>query len=240
LNYNLLDKLTGKFVDLAFIEQPHLLNGVSSKQYWKSYLNKSAYNLLNFIGYTDYKPYSKESIYEIVNKYEINLSDLPCIMLFKDREIKEKLVITISGEIVAFFRHFVSTIQKVTKEIEDMKQQELSNIRKSIQTIVYNRSLPFEDMVKETRRQMDEGKVDPSQVETATDKIYDSRPHEYNKFSYFQSRFTEIWESDIAEKLDKKITYQYEFRGNTVFVNNPQGKIVFENFFNQTNNGKHI
>jgi hypothetical protein len=187
LHYSLLHKMTGDLLCLNIIEQPHLLKGVSAKNYWKSKLSSQVYTTLNFIGYTNYKPYNSADIYDIVKKFGISTAEMPCIMIFSNFEKDEKIIIKISGDLVGFFRALVACIEAVDREIINLKEN---------------------------------GKV--------------SIEGTFMKFSYFQKRFTELWsETFLKNEANKKSTYQYDFKGNTVFVNNPSGTIIFKDFLNK-------
>jgi hypothetical protein len=238
LNYHNLHKMSGSY-KFKFIEQPHRLNGISTHEYWKSRLDAKRYTILNFLGYTGFKPYNKADVYEITEKAKIDLGDLPCVVLYRDMPKHEKIVIKISEDFVAFFRNLIATIQKVDEEIYQLQAENRKEIEESIPVVrvvslvskvgTPERKIEWDEEIK---RQKAAGAVDKNEVWGIASDIYKSKNFEFETFGYFQKRFKEIWQNLSAAKKPEQAQYQFEFKGNTLFINNPQGQLTFSDFQN--------
>jgi hypothetical protein len=230
-----LHALTGSLLKIAFLEQPHRLKGVSALDYWKSKLSGSVFRVLNTFGYLKYKPFHPTDLYEVARTLSVEMRHLPCVIIYKDFEKQERIVIQITGDFVTFFRSLVTCLEQVHREIEAGKQWKKEQLKSQFKILKSPHPAFSDAWEADMAEQRAAGYWLESNADQRVQQLYkEGGPYPFETFTYFQEQFSGRWNDILAQYQAKSGPhYQFDFHGNTVFVNNPEGKVTFENFFNQ-------
>lgn len=122
-----LDEMTGHHLNIYTIEEPTSVQGVSAKLYWQARIEKSKYDFLHLMGWTQSKPYDKNHSHRIARLFGLYPDSLPCVVFFEDIKGTEKVVVTIpriQTDQTDFFRKLSSVALKTCEKIV---QSELKN-----------------------------------------------------------------------------------------------------------------
>jgi hypothetical protein len=245
------DKLIGDSLRLYFIEQPTLLNGISTREYWRAYLEESSYSILHALGFTKNKPYNKIDAYEIAEMLGVLPQCLPCLVLFDRITSQEKIVITLLDNYTLFFRILSSTLKRVKAVL--MKYQEpvynqtterqkkfMEDFKKSFRVIDLSPCNGIKDPIERSKakeemyRQMrNTGALTKSEFEKKAREMYESSSEYWqerasiNSFEAFKREFLREWKrSQNMDIVD--VIYRSEQR-ERIFSYTFQGDTVFIN-----------
>jgi hypothetical protein len=116
-NFAALDEMTGHHLNIYTIEEPTSVQGISANRYWQLKLEKTKYDFLHLMGWTQSKPYDKNQSYKIARILGVYPDSLPCIVFFGDIKSDEKVVVTITGDEKEFFRKISSIALKSCESI---------------------------------------------------------------------------------------------------------------------------
>jgi hypothetical protein len=120
-NFAALDEMTGHHLNVYTIEEPTSVQGISANLYWQAKLEKTKYDFLHLMGWTQSKPYNKNQSYKIARVLGVYPDSLPCVVLFGDIKSNEKVVVTISGNEKEFFRKLSSVALNTCETIVQSK-----------------------------------------------------------------------------------------------------------------------
>lgn len=198
-NFNSIDYLTGSDLDIRFIEEPYLLNGIDVKSYWRSILNSQLYRLMQFVGYTNTKPYNKNKLYTIIKKYNIDLSILPSLLIIKDMAKEEYILLNIESDITNLLRKVIDGLKNTKKHLEELKEVEIKKLLLTLPIIETFEITAPEGSKKRIEqwkklngfihKQRADGKVTRSSAKNVAEKMYDNTHFEHKTFSYFKKVF---------------------------------------------------
>ncbi|WP_052672486.1 pentapeptide repeat-containing protein [Aliterella atlantica] len=114
-HFDALDKLTGDWCTIYLLENPSP-KWRQANHSWR----KMAESGLNASWFKS-KPYDKSEAYDIARQLNVELSNLPCLILISPANLSEKLVLQIKEVSPEYFRKLFSTIEKLVKRISSEK-----------------------------------------------------------------------------------------------------------------------
>ncbi|MEM6400032.1 MAG: pentapeptide repeat-containing protein [Cyanobacteria bacterium P01_D01_bin.116] len=130
-NFDAFDKLTGDWCTIYLLENPSP-QWRKANQNWKRII-KSGLDLSWFRS----KPYDKSEVYDIARELNINLSNIPCLVLISPENLSEKLVFEIKEVSPKYFRNLFSSLEKlITTSKSKIGSQVFKNIKINFYKIV--------------------------------------------------------------------------------------------------------
>lgn len=194
-------------INLNLFEQQDEISGFKIKEYWKSRVSSDVYNTFNFLGYTISKPYNKADIKELINRYEIVLADLPCIMIFNHLRDgwqfrnNEVIVIKIQGD----FINFLKLLEEFMRELwYKMAHEYRDLINKEIDEKAF-----YEERLSQVKWE--------SRNILITEK-YKKLRNELQTFTRYRSKFLENLDSHKSLGHEAYKDVRYGFRGETLVI----------------------
>ncbi|NEQ63289.1 MAG: pentapeptide repeat-containing protein [Moorea sp. SIO4A1] len=122
-HFDALDKLTGDWCTIYLLENPSP-NWRQANHNWRRMI-QSGLDLNWFRS----KPYDKSEAYDIARQLNVELSNLPCLVLISPDNLSERLVFEIQEVSPNYFRQLFSTIEKLVKssqhQFEGLNQEKL-------------------------------------------------------------------------------------------------------------------
>ncbi|MGB6301965.1 MAG: pentapeptide repeat-containing protein, partial [Rivularia sp. (in: cyanobacteria)] len=130
-HFDAFDKLTGDWCTIYLLENPSP-KWRKANQNWKQMI-KSGLNSSWFRS----KPYDKSEVYDIARELNINLSNIPCLVLISPENLSEKLVFEIKEVSPQYFRNLFSNLEKlVTTSTSKTGSQVFKNLKVNFYQIV--------------------------------------------------------------------------------------------------------
>jgi hypothetical protein len=107
-HFDALDKASGRYCDVLFIENP---GHVNPYKYWKSILEQNLYVAWNLLGWTGTVPYNKNDAYLIADKIGISYDQIPCAVTYDRRTSSFRNVFSLGNDISTTLRGIFSGYQ---------------------------------------------------------------------------------------------------------------------------------
>jgi uncharacterized protein YjbI with pentapeptide repeats len=122
-NFESIDKLTGNWCTIFLLECPPL-GWEKSKLYWLEIFENKLYKKFQFLNLLKNKPYNKSEAYDIARKLQIDVKNLPCLVLLNPNDLLngdslsdeyalvDKLVFCIKEISVEYFRNLFFALEE--------------------------------------------------------------------------------------------------------------------------------
>ena len=130
-NFDNLHSMSGKEVEIFFIEEPPTNSTNLAPHFWKTKLERAAYRTWSLLGWVCSKPYDKSAAYKIADSLGIYSDQLPCIVLFDEISQAEKIVVSIPNNFSKFFRDYFANIKRYLNRVKEQFASMDRNIAQS-------------------------------------------------------------------------------------------------------------
>ncbi|EGJ31428.1 MULTISPECIES: pentapeptide repeat-containing protein [Moorena] len=124
-HFDALDKLTGDWCTIYLLENPSP-KWRQANHNWRRMI-ESGLDLNWFRS----KPYDKSEAYDIARQLNVELSNLPCLVLISPENLSERLVFEIQEVSASYFRKLFSTIEKLVKNSK-VKKTNQNKVRSQV------------------------------------------------------------------------------------------------------------
>jgi hypothetical protein len=153
-NFDNLHSMSGKEVEIFFIEEPPTNSTNLAPHFWKTKLERAAYRTWSLLGWVRSKPYDKSAAYKIADSLGIYSDQLPCIVLFDEISQAEKIVVSIPNNFSRFFRDYFANSKRYLNRVKESMDRNIDEsdgdefLERSFNLPFIKRTQIFEELKK--------------------------------------------------------------------------------------------